>query len=264
MPFALPDLPQTEAIIVEMTNAFRSDNRLGAVVTNPALQAAAQSFADYLARSGAFAHTADGRQPADRALAAGYHYCMVAENIALHQSNRGFETLDLAARAVDGWKNSAPHRANLLQPLVTETGIGIAKSTDADPKFLTVQLFGRPDSLKFVFEIENRTGTAVSYRLDEQQHQIDGSTVITHSGCVPRQITLDTGKVTSKFAARDGSAFVISRGPDGALRVDRQELRSAFTVAPPAASTPPTAAPVLTAKAIKPKRGAGPADKVTQ
>ena len=145
MPIALPDLPQTAAVILAMTNAFRDENHLGAVALNTALQAAAQSFAVYLATTGTFAHTADGRQPADRARAAGYSYCIVAENIALHQANRGFETADLAGRAVEGWKNSPPHRANMLQPHVTEVGIGLAKAPDGDPKFVTVQLFGRPD-----------------------------------------------------------------------------------------------------------------------
>ena len=71
MPLAAPDLPQTEAAIIEMTNAFRAENRLTAVVPSAKLQAAAKVFADYLARNGSFAHTADGRQPAERAQAAG-------------------------------------------------------------------------------------------------------------------------------------------------------------------------------------------------
>ena len=59
----LPDLPQTEIAIVEMTNAFRKDNKLGALKPNAALTAAARAFADYLGRSGKFAHEADGRRP---------------------------------------------------------------------------------------------------------------------------------------------------------------------------------------------------------
>ena len=60
----LPDLPQTEIAIVEMTNAFRKDNKLAALKPNAALAAAARAFADYLGKSGKFAHEADGRQPA--------------------------------------------------------------------------------------------------------------------------------------------------------------------------------------------------------
>ena len=79
----LPDLPQTERAIVEMTNAFRRESKLGEVKPNAALTAAARAFAEYLARTGKFAHEADGRQPAQRAEASGYRYCRVAENLAM-------------------------------------------------------------------------------------------------------------------------------------------------------------------------------------
>lgn len=232
MPIALPDLPQAEAAIIQMTNAFRAENHLGTVAPSAHLQAAAKAFADYLARSGAFAHTADGRQPAERATAAGYQYCIVAENLALHRSNRGFETIDLAQRAVEGWKNSPPHRANLLQPDVTETGIGIARSADANPKFLTVQLFGRPSSFKYSIAIENTSGAAVTYLIDDQKNTIVDAMHVTHTACVPHELTFDIGKVTSKYQAHDGETFVIKRGPDGKVRVDVQHPKPAIVGAP--------------------------------
>ena len=111
----LPDLPQTEIAIVEMTNAFRKENKLGEVKPNTALAAAARAFADYLAKTGKFAHEADGREPAARA-EQGYRYCLVAENLALNLDSRGFETRQLARDAVEGWKDSPGHRANLLAP----------------------------------------------------------------------------------------------------------------------------------------------------
>jgi uncharacterized protein YkwD len=48
----LPDLPQTEAAIIEMTNAFRKDSTLQPVRPNTALAAAARAFAEYLAKTG--------------------------------------------------------------------------------------------------------------------------------------------------------------------------------------------------------------------
>ncbi len=237
MPIALPDMPQTEAAIMQMTNAFRAENRLGAVVPSARLQTAAKAFADYLARSGAFAHTADGRQPAERATAAGYQYCIVAENLAMHQSNRGFETVDLAQRAVEGWKNSPPHRANLLQPHVTETGIGIARSGDTNPKFLTVQLFGRPSSFKYSIAIENISGAAVSYLIDDQKNTIADAMHVTHTACVPHELTFDIGKVTSKYQARDGETFVIARGPDGKVHVDLEKPKPSSAATPSAATS---------------------------
>ena len=244
MASALPDLPQTEIVIIEMTNAFRVENQLARVTPNTALHTAAQAYADYLARTGTFAHTADGRQPADRAQVAGYRYCMVAENLALNQSNRGFETRDLAARMIEGWKNSPPHRAAMLAPLVTEIGIGIARAPDADPKFLTVQLFGRPDSFKYEFHVENRAGAPIPYVLGEKNNTVASQTSVRHTACVPHEITFDIGKVTAKFDASDGGAFVITRGADGRPRVDHfQAADKPATVIAKARRTAPAVRP---------------------
>src|SRR5262245_66468796 len=93
---SLPDLPQTEIAIVEMTNAFRKEQRLGALKPNAALTAAARAFADYLGRTGKFAHEADGREPHQRAEAQGYRYCLVAANLAFNLDRSGFEERQLA------------------------------------------------------------------------------------------------------------------------------------------------------------------------
>jgi len=159
----LPDLPQTEIAIVEMTNAFRKDNKLAALKPNAALAAAARAFADYLGKSGKFAHEADGRQPAQRAEAQGYRYCTVAENLALNLDSRGFETKELARNAVEGWKASPGHRANMLRPHVTEIGVAVVRAPDRDPKFISVQLFGRPDSLKVTFRTAREPRCATSW-----------------------------------------------------------------------------------------------------
>ena len=139
----LPDLPQTEIAIVEMTNAFRKDNKLAALKPNAALTAAARAFADYLGKSGKFGHEADGRHPAQRAEAQGYRHCTVTENLALHLDSRGFETKQLAHDAIEGWKASPGHRANMLRPHATEIGVGVVRAPDRHPKFISVQLFGR-------------------------------------------------------------------------------------------------------------------------
>src|SRR5262249_33148072 len=99
---SLPDLPQTEIAIVELTNAFRHESRLGALKPNAALTAAARAFAEYLAKTGKFAHEADGRGPGQRAAASGYRYCQIAENLALNLDSRGFETRPLARAVVEG------------------------------------------------------------------------------------------------------------------------------------------------------------------
>ncbi|MEQ1710072.1 MAG: CAP domain-containing protein, partial [Hyphomicrobium sp.] len=140
----LPDVPQVEVAIVELTNAFRREHKLGEVKANAALAKAARDYAAFLARSGTFSHTADGREPSARAESAGYQYCQVAENLALNLDSRGFESRALAGQAVEGWKNSPGHRKNLLAPHVVEIGVAVVRAPDKDPKFISVQVFGRP------------------------------------------------------------------------------------------------------------------------
>ena len=222
----LPDLPQTETAIIEMTNAFRAENRLGAVKANGTLAKAAKAFAEYLATSGRFAHEADGRKPSDRTKAAGYKHCIVAENLALNQDGRGFATRALALQAVEGWKGSPPHRAAMLHPHVTEIGVGIAKAADASPKFLSVQLFGRPESFRFTFKVENGAGAPVSYVYNGRSQAVAANTAIAHTECTPGTLSVDG--VTGSFAASDGTVYRVTRNGAG-FKVD---------VAPKPAATP--------------------------
>ncbi len=218
----LPDLPKTEIAIVEMTNAFRREMRLGEVAPNAALTAAARAFAEYLARTGTFAHEADGRQPAQRAQAAGYRYCSISENLALNMDSRGFETRALAREAVEGWKNSPGHRANLLQPTVTEIGVAVARAPDPNPKFISVQLLARPESLKVEFRIENAAGAAVGYSLGEEVHTLPERTIVTHTSCDPGTLTFDkAGAPGHRFAPRNGDHFIVRARNDG-ITVERK------------------------------------------
>ena len=217
----LPDLPQTERAIVEMTNAFRRESKLAEVKPNAALTAAARAFAEYLARTGKFAHEADGRQPAQRAEASGYRYCRVAENLAMNLDSRGFQTLALAGAAVEGWKSSPGHRANMLQRTMTEIGVAIARARDRDPKFISVQLFGRPESLKVEFRIENRTGAAVRYTLGEETQTLPVRAVVTHTSCDPEQLSFEqAGAALQRFEPRNGDRFVVRSGTAGAVNVN--------------------------------------------
>jgi hypothetical protein len=217
----LPDLPQAEIAIVEMTNAFRSEHELAAVKPNGALAAAARTFAAYLASTSTFAHEADGRAPAARAAAAGYRYCLVAENLALNLDSRGFDSHKLAHAVVEGWKTSQGHRANLLRPAMTEIGVAVAQVPNAHPKFVTVELFGRPERLKVAFAIENRTGLALDYVLGERTLTLGAHTIVTHKSCEPGR--LDFGPAVRNMAGHapaNGDRFVVEAGPTGTLGVE--------------------------------------------
>jgi hypothetical protein len=217
---SLPDLPQTEIAIVEMTNAFRKENRLGEVKPNAALTAAARAFAEYLARTGGFAHEADGREPAARATAQGYRYCLVAENLALNLDSRGFETRQLAGDVLKGWKESPGHRANLLQAAATEIGVAVARSPDRNPKFISVQLFGRPEALKVTFRIENRSGETVHYRLGSDAQDLPPRTIVTHTDCGMEPLGFDgVPPASGRFAPRDGDRYLLSGAAQGGLKI---------------------------------------------
>lgn len=224
----LPDLPQTETAIIELTNAFRRENKLAEVAAEPTLTKAAREYAAFLAASKLFSHTADGRRPADRTKAAGYAFCEVAENLASLLDSRGFETRTLAQNSVEGWKNSPPHRRAMLAPHVTEIGVAIAKAK-GEEKYLLVQMFARPQALKYVVKIDNRSGSPVAYRFGAEQLDIKSDYVVEHTACQPAEISfrfagglLPAIQARSRYEARDGQVYTLTKGPDGKLRVDVQ------------------------------------------
>jgi hypothetical protein len=216
----LPDQPQTEVAIVELTNAFRKASALQEVKPNQALTAAARAFAAYLAKTGKFAHEADGRKPEDRAQAQGYQYCLVAENLAWNLNSRGFESAQLAREVVEGWKESPGHRQNLLLRSATEIGVAVVRVPDRNPKFLSVQLFGRPESLKVTFSIQNRSGKAVPYTLGTETEVLQPRETVTHTDCDARPLSVDKGdKAPPRFDPRDGDRFVIRPGAGRSIAV---------------------------------------------
>ncbi|WP_018504692.1 CAP domain-containing protein [Parafrankia discariae] len=123
------------AEVVALTNAERARGGLAALVTEPRLAAAAHRHSADMATRGFFAHdTPDGITVADRVLAAGYSYAVVAENIAAGQRT--------AAEVVAGWMNSPPHRANILRPEVRQ--IGVARFDGGEYGVYWTQVFGTP------------------------------------------------------------------------------------------------------------------------
>lgn len=238
----LPDIPTVEIAIVEMTNAFRREHKLGEVKTNPELAKAARDYAAYLARSGSFSHTADGREPAARAESAGYQFCQVAENLALNLDSRGFESRALAGQAVEGWKNSPGHRKNLLAPHVVEIGVAVVRAPDKDPKFISVQVFGRPKTMAYQVKLSNVSGTAVSYRFGGETHTLNPRYAVTHSACLPSDISFTPpstpkadASLTARYTARDGQVYTLKSAPAGTLTLDVTERAPAK---PPKAAKP--------------------------
>jgi hypothetical protein len=221
-----PDIAAAEAAIVEMTNAFRAEQKLQPVRQDPKLVAAARAYARKLGGYEHLSHTADGSTPSARIAAAGYRYCQVGENLASIFDSQGFDAQDYAERAIKGWEESPGHRKNMMLPYVTEIGVGVARASANEPKYIAVQLFGRPETTKYTFKITNTSGREVAYAFEEQANTVSPREIITHSACLPGTIEFDTGEKTgavSRYATRAGQVFTVKPGVGGAVTVDLKE-----------------------------------------
>lgn len=215
----VPDLAKSEAAIVELTNAFRRENKAAIVKIDPKLSEAARKYAQFLAQSRLFSHTADGRRPVDRVKAGGYAACQVAENLALMSDSRGFETRQLAQRMLQSWKNSPGHRRNLLEPHVTEIGVGVIKAKHEET-YYAVQLFGRPARLRYRFEVQNRSNVAVPVEFGEKSQSLKPSQILQLTACQPGKLQIAVPKGSkSSLKPTNGSLFLVKSGRDGRITI---------------------------------------------
>ncbi len=209
----VPDLRQAAKLIVEQTNNFREQQGRERLETNAKLTETAQDFADFMARTDQYGHTADGNRPSQRVKQHGYEYCLVAENIAYQFSSIGFATGELAEKFVEGWKNSPGHRKNMLNPAATETGVAISQS-DQTGYFYAVQLFGRPKSMQITFKVTNKADAAVQYKIGEHAFPLPPRFTRTHRRCRPSELTFvwpeESERQPKTFEAADGAQFVIT------------------------------------------------------
>jgi uncharacterized protein YkwD len=215
-----PDLSLVAPRVIDQTNALRSSNGLAPVVDEPRLARAAQSFAEFIASTDLYGHTADGRNPGDRALTASYEYCVVAENLGYVFDSAGFTTEILASRLVDGWKKSALHRKNMLLAAATEIGVGVAESARTR-RYYAVQLLGRPRNAAMRFEVVNRTGTAVNYKIHDEAFNLAARVTRTHAWCTDGTLRLIGNDATDDdgLTLRNGARYVVTRDASGQARL---------------------------------------------
>lgn len=222
-----PDYAQVETFVVEMTNTFRRENKLGQVTINPKLSAAARKYAALLAKTQEFSHTAGGTNAGDRIKASGYDFCSYGENLAMAADSRGFASRPLAASAVTGWINSPGHRANMLAANVTEIGVGVALVPYRTPKYVTVQVFGQPSSGAVEFQISNTTKGTVSYTFGGKGHKIEPHYAVTHSSCSGGALAFEkpgsglfAASEQVRFDAANGKVYVLKPDANGSLKID--------------------------------------------
>lgn len=126
------------------TNSARADNGAGELRLNSKLYAAAQAKADDMATRNYWSHyTPDGQAPWVFVTAQNYEYQKLGENLAT-----GF--LDESG-TIKGWMASKGHRANLIDPLFTEVGFGVANNPNysaagGGPMTIIVAMYGRPSA----------------------------------------------------------------------------------------------------------------------
>jgi uncharacterized protein YkwD len=123
--------------VVELTNRERQAKGLRPLKPQTTLREAAQWLADDMAKKSYLSHTDSlSRDFSTRLRDFGYaNFTAMAENIGLGAPD--------PAKAVANWMKSPGHRANILNPELTEIGVGYAYNATDTNRHYWVQDFGR-------------------------------------------------------------------------------------------------------------------------
>jgi uncharacterized protein YkwD len=119
-----------------MLTGYRGNNGLSAVSVDPELMKLAELQAQAMASRDKLDHNVI-RSFNDRLAAQGYHARTAAENIGA-----GYHTL---AEAFSGWRDSPPHRANMLLNGATRIGIATAYAPKSKYKVFWALILAQPD-----------------------------------------------------------------------------------------------------------------------
>ena len=123
------------ATAASMISGYRANNGLTAVTVDPALMKMAEAQAQAMASRDKLDHDAISTFR-DR-LKQGYRARTAAENVGA-----GYHTL---AEAFSGWRDSPPHRANMLLSGATRMGIAAAYSPKSKFKVFWALILAEPD-----------------------------------------------------------------------------------------------------------------------
>jgi len=121
-----PGLALLETRLADAVNDFRREQHLIPLARRADLDAVARGHSEDMARRGFFSHASpEGNTWVERLALAGVSgFTMAGENVG--QTNES----DPNTRILEGWKNSPPHRENLLSRPMNATGVGIARAPD--------------------------------------------------------------------------------------------------------------------------------------
>jgi Cysteine-rich secretory protein family len=119
-----------------MISGYRGNNGLGAVTLDPTLMRLAEEQARAMAAKDKLDHNV-GRSFDQRIRTSGFDAGVAVENISA-----GYHTL---AEAFSGWRDSPPHRANMLNRGVTRMGIAAVYSPNSKFKVYWALILAAPD-----------------------------------------------------------------------------------------------------------------------
>lgn len=148
----------TPSEIIRLTNQYRMQSGLEALVHQPLLDQAAQAKAEAMVAADVFEHyyQKEGSEvtPWQFIDQVGYQYLHAGENLARH-----YQT---AAEVVEAWYQSPAHKANLLSDQFLEIGVGVVEASyqDRANSILVVQLLATPlDPSLAEFVVATSSGT---------------------------------------------------------------------------------------------------------
>jgi uncharacterized protein YkwD len=136
---AQPGAQLDEAAAASMISGYRANNGLPAVTLDPELTRLAAAQASVMAKRDKLDHSA-GKPFVGRLRASGYDAKTAAENISA-----GYHTL---AEAFSGWRDSPPHRANMLLKGATRMGIAAVYTPSSKYKVYWALIVAEPDDKK--------------------------------------------------------------------------------------------------------------------
>jgi uncharacterized protein YkwD len=124
------------AMAASMISGYRANNNLPAVTIDPELTKLAQAQTEIMAKRDKLDHNA-GKPFVARLKASGYDAKGAAENISA-----GYHTL---AEAFSGWRDSPPHKANMLLKGATRMGIAAVYTPSSKYKVYWTLILAEPD-----------------------------------------------------------------------------------------------------------------------
>src|SRR5258707_7785363 len=120
-----------------MISLYRQNNGVGGVVVDPDLMKLAEQQAQAMASQNKLDH--DVKAPlAKRLNSSGYPATLAVENVSA-----GYHTL---AEAFSGWRDSPPHRANMLKNGVTKLGIAASYAPNTKYKVFWTLILASPQT----------------------------------------------------------------------------------------------------------------------